>query len=256
VNLNLDGKNALVTGASYGLGFACAQMLAQEGANVAICSRNSQELEKAAATIAAVPIAGDLTNLEDLDRICLQASERLGSVDILVLSSGHPPTHSFPDATDQDWETGYDMLVKPSIHLCRKLIPPMQKKKYGRVIFIGSIFGLEAEVSSVIQSTFRTGINALAKCLATEYAGDGITVNVVCPGYFDTPLVRKLAAQYATAQQSDVPTVLLDWQNYSPVRKFGKPEDLGALVAFLASPRGEFITGTAITMDGGAVRQY
>jgi 3-oxoacyl-[acyl-carrier protein] reductase len=223
VDLRLKGKTALVTGASYGLGFACAQELAVEGVDVAICSRNQSEI---------------------------------GKIDILVLSTGHPPTYPFSEATDQHWQSGYDMLVQPAIQLCRSLLPEMQRRRYGRVIFIGSIFGLEPEVSSVIQSTFRTGLNALAKCLATEYAAEGITVNVICPGYFDTPLVRNLAGQYAAAQKSDAQTVLLDWQNYSPVRKFGRPEDLGGLVAFLASPRGEFITGTAITMDGGAVRQY
>ncbi|HMW90336.1 MAG TPA: SDR family oxidoreductase, partial [Candidatus Obscuribacter sp.] len=99
-------------------------------------------------------------------------------------------------------------------------------------------------------------LNALSKCVATEVAGDGVTVNVICPGYFDTPLVRELAKQYATSENASVDEILSAWAAYSPVRKFGKPEDLGALVSFLASPRGEFITGTTITMDGGAVRQY
>jgi 3-oxoacyl-[acyl-carrier protein] reductase len=263
VDLRLKGKTALVTGASYGLGFACAQELAVEGVDVAICSRNQSEIESAAQRIAsttsgarAIGIAADLTKPEDIVRLSESASKELGKIDILVLSTGHPPTYPFSEATDQHWQSGYDMLVQPAIQLCRSLLPEMQRRRYGRVIFIGSIFGLEPEVSSVIQSTFRTGLNALAKCLATEYAAEGITVNVICPGYFDTPLVRNLAGQYAAAQKSDAQTVLLDWQNYSPVRKFGRPEDLGGLVAFLASPRGEFITGTAITMDGGAVRQY
>ena len=119
-----------------------------------------------------------------------------------------------------------------------------------------TIFGLEAEKTSVVQSTLRTGLNALSKCIASEVAGDGVTANVICPGYFDTPLVRELAQQYATAEHVSVDDVLSVWANYSPVKRFGKPEDLGALVAFLASPRGEFITGTTLTIDGGAVRQY
>jgi 3-oxoacyl-[acyl-carrier protein] reductase len=263
VNLNLKGKKALVTGASYGLGFACAQVLAEEGAEVAICSRTEADVAKAAKRIEeavpgsrAISITGDLTKSADLDRIVEEATKELSAIDILVLSTGHPPTHPFSEATDEQWQAGYEMLIQPALQLSRAVIPGMQKRKYGRIILIGSIFGLEAEVSSVIQSTFRTGLNALAKCLATEYAADGITVNVVCPGYFDTPLVRTLAKQYAAAQGSNVESVMLDWKTYSPVKKFGKPEDLGALVALLASPRGEFITGTAITIDGGAVRQY
>jgi 3-oxoacyl-[acyl-carrier protein] reductase len=263
MDLNLKGKRALVTGASYGLGFACAKVLAEEGADVAVCSRSAEDIAKAASRIVeevdgakAFGITGDLTKAEDLNRIVEEATKALSAIDILVLSTGHPPTFPFSEATDQQWQEGYEMLIQPALHLCRAVLPAMRSRRYGRIIFIGSIFGLEAEVSSVIQSTFRTGLNALAKCLATEFAADGVTVNVICPGYFDTPLVRNLAAQYAAAQKSNVESVLLDWQTYSPVKKFGKPEDLGALVALLASPRGEFITGTALTMDGGAVRQY
>lgn len=129
-------------------------------------------------------------------------------------------------------------------------------RKYGRIIFIGSISGLEPEVTSVVQSTFRTGLNAFAKCVATEVAADGVTVNVICPGYFDTPLVRELAQQYATTQNAPVESVLKDWAQYAPAKRFGKPDDLGSLVAFLASPKAEFMTGTTVTVDGGAVRAY
>ncbi|PWT96558.1 MAG: hypothetical protein C5B53_09470 [Candidatus Melainabacteria bacterium] len=95
-----------------------------------------------------------------------------------------------------------------------------------------------------------------AKCIASEVAADGITVNVICPGYFDTPLVRSLAHEYAQEKNTSVKSLLEEWADYAPVKRFGKPDDLGSLVAFLCSPKGEFITGTAITIDGGAVRQY
>lgn len=262
MDLGLSGMNALVTGASYGLGFACAEALAGEGVNLAICSRSVDKITAAAADLASrnsvrvTGIAADLTDAEDLERLAREAISSLGQIDVLVLSTGHPPTFPFSQATDEDWSHGHKLILRPAIVLSRLLQEGMRARKFGRIIFIGSIFGLEPEKTSVVQSTLRTGLNALAKCLATELAEDGVTVNVICPGYFETPLVRELAKQYAVAQQRTVEEILCDWANYAPVKRFGKAEDLGSLVAFLASAKAEFITGTTITMDGGAVRQY
>ncbi len=262
MDLGLKGKKALITGASYGLGYACAGTLAEEGVSVAICSRNESKIKEAAAQLAGetgvetLGIIADLTREEDLQRVFKEAQEFLGNIDILIVSTGHPPTYPFSQATDANWKLGEELVLRPPIVLTRLVLPAMQKRKFGRIIFIGSIFGLEAESSSVVQSTLRTGLNAMAKCIATEVAEDGVTVNVICPGYFETPLVENLALQYADAQNTTPAEVLEDWRKYSPVKRFGKPEDLGALVAFLSSPKAEFVTGTTVTIDGGAVRRY
>jgi len=262
MDLKLQGKRALLTGASYGLGFACAEALAEEGVDVAICARDDEKISDAATRIAknngvkTLGISGDLTRDDDLSRVFEKAREFLGDIDILVVSTGHPPTYPFSKATDEQWKLGEDLVLRPPIVLSRLVLPFMQKQKFGRIIFIGSIFGLEPESTSVVQSTLRTGLNAMAKCIATEVAEDGVTVNVICPGYFETPLVENLALQYANSQNTSRAEVLDDWRQYSPVKRFGKPQDLGALVAFLASPKAEFITGTTVTIDGGAVRQY
>lgn len=262
MDLKLQGRKALITGASYGLGFACAQALAEEGASVAICSRDQEKVRNAASQISertgskTLGICADLTIEEDLQRVFSEAQTFLNGIDILVVSTGHPPTYPFSQATDEQWKLGEDLVLRPPIVLSRLVLPAMKKQKFGRIIFIGSIFGLEAESSSVVQSTLRTGLNAMAKCIATEVAEDNVTVNVICPGYFETPLVENLALQYANAQKTTRAEVLEDWKQYSPVKRFGKPEDLGALVAFLSSPKAEFITGTTITIDGGAVRKY
>lgn len=261
MNLDLQGKNALVTGSSYGLGFACAKVLAQEGAAVTICGRDPVKLQSAATDLAAFTSAKlathvvDLTNENELP-LLFETAQAKAPVDILVVSTGHPPTHPFSVATDEQWQQGIDLILRPAIVLSRLALKSMVERRYGRIIFIGSIFGLEPEQSSVVQSTLRCGLNALAKCMATENAQHGVTVNVICPGYFDTPLVRELAKQYANTSDKAVETVLQDWADYAPVRRFGDPDDLGSLVAFLASPKGQFITGTTITIDGGAVRQY
>ena len=262
MELELKERTALVTGASYGLGYACAQVLAQEGVKVAIASRDEQRLHQAASKIQSgtqykpIALACDLTDKNSVYQLAAQATEKLGSIDILVISTGHPPTFPFSEASDELWEQGLDLILRPVIYLSRTVIPQMKKRGFGRLIFIGSIFGLEPEKSSVIQSTLRTGLNALAKCIATENAEFGITANVICPGYFETPLVRGLAGQYAKSLGKSTATVLDEWKDYSPMKKYGKPDDLGSLVAFLSSPRAEFITGTTITIDGGAVRQW
>lgn len=262
MDLELKGKNAIVTGASYGLGYACAKILCQEGANVVLSSRDAKKIESAAKELADSSnatiqgIACDLTNEQDITRMVTEAQKTLGDIDILVVSTGHPPTYSFSEATDEHWLTGNSLLLRPPIVLTRLLLDSMRKRGFGRIIFIGSIFGLEAEKTSVVQSTLRTGLNALAKCIATEVAADGVTVNVICPGYFYTPLIRTLAAQYAESAGEPVDEIVESWKSYAPSKKFGKPDDLGALVAFLASSRAEFITGTTITIDGGAVKRF
>lgn len=262
MQLNLAGKRALVTGASAGLGYACAEALSMEGVEVALCSRNKENIDQAAAKITGITgnktagISADLTDEEQLHELVVDARKQVGEIDILVVSTGHPPTYPFSTATNEQWSIGLDMLLRPPIVLTRLLIDGMRARKFGRVIYIGSIFGLEPEQSSVIQSTFRTGLNAMAKCIATEVAADGVTVNVICPGYFDTPLVHDLAKQYAEQGGTTAECVLNEWASFAPVHRFGKPEDLGALVTFIASPRAEFMTGTAVTIDGGALKQY
>ncbi len=262
MDLGLSGKTALVTAASYGLGFACAKQLAAEGVRVVLCSRDADRANKAAEQIAqetgnqVTGIAADLRNPTDVRELLDRAEAVLGGTDILVLSTGHPPTFPFTRATDEHWQQGIDLILRPAISLTRGLLTGMRERGYGRLIYIGSATGLQPEKSSVVQSTLRTGINAFSKCIATEAAADGVTANVLCPGYFDTPLVTDLAGKYAEEEGVSTEQVLENWKNLSPAAKFGKPEDLGAFVAFLASPRGEFFNGTSIAMDGGYLKQY
>ena len=260
MDLELTGRTALVTGASYGLGMSCAKVLSAEGAKVAIASRTAENLERASQSIAPdqsiLTIPCDLSIEQEVERLVPEVIKKLGSLEILVVSTGHPPTFPFSEATNEQWQRGLDLILWPAITLARAALPEMKKRGYGRLIFIGSIFGLEPEKSSVIQSTLRTGLNSLAKCIATENAAFGITANVICPGYFETPLVEALAGQYAQSSCTSTEAVLEDWKQYSPMKKYGKPDDLGALAAFLASPRAEFITGTTVTIDGGAVRTW
>jgi 3-oxoacyl-[acyl-carrier protein] reductase len=262
MDLRLKGRTALVTAASTGLGYGCAKALLMEGAEVVIAARDKANLGKALKSLkketgkTAAGIACDLTDAKDLARLAKETLKWFKALDILVLSTGHPPTHPFSVANDEQWQRGHDLILRPAIELPRAFLPGMKKRKYGRLIFIGSIFGLEPEKSSVIQSTFRTGLNALSKCIASEYAPFGVTSNVICPGYYETPLVDRLAGQYAKQTGKTKKAILDDWKQYSPMGAYGDPDDLGAYAAFLASPRAAFITGASMVLDGGAIRSY
>ncbi len=256
MELDIQGKNALVTAASYGLGYAAARALLKAGCNVVLNSRSMENLKKAAADLADEPvlISADLSKPEDRLRLIAESEAAVGAIDILVVSTAHPPTMPFSRATDSDWELGYQLLMRAPIELSRAVISNMRKNKYGRLIYIGSIFGLEAEASSVVQSTFRAGLNNLAKCIAVEEAPNGITANVICPGYFDTPLVRTLAKQYATETSKDLDSVLAEWKSFSPMNKFGHPDDIGAFITYLCSSHGQFFSGSAVHIDGAAIK--
>ncbi|MBU6455091.1 MAG: SDR family oxidoreductase [Cyanobacteria bacterium REEB67] len=262
MELGLRGKTALVSGASYGLGYHCARELAKEGVDIFICGRDQEKITSAANTIQrdtgvkTLGTSADLTKEKDLERLVLEAEAFLGHIDILIVNTGHPPTQPFSIASNDMWRQGMDMVLWPPIILSRLVLEGMKKRKYGRIIFIGSIFGLEPEQSSVVQSTLRTGLNALSKCIAAEAAPKGVTANVIAPGYFETPLVHEMAQRYATEAGVSQTEVLTEWKHSAPVQQFGKPEDLGALVTFLASPRAAFLTGTTLVMDGGALKQY
>lgn len=262
MQLDLEGKAVLVTAATYGLGYACAEALAKENVRLVICSREQAAVDEAVKRLAETGSSrvfgfeADLTKDNDIAKLIQQAEEALGVVEIVVLNTGHPPTYPLMQTNDEHWQRGIDLILKPAIKLTQAFLPKMRSNKYGRLIYIGSIFGLEAEKSSIIQSTLRTGLNAFAKCIATEAACDGVTANVVCPGYFHTPLAIDLAGKYAQEMGLTTDEVVHNWKELAPAKKFGKPEDLGSLVTYLASPRAEFINGTAVTIDGGLLKQY
>jgi len=260
MDLALNGKVALVTAASRGLGYGCAVALAQQGARVVICSRDRERIEDAAAAISkeaggdVTGIRADLTVEEDLHRLVTTTEGVLGPIDILVMSTGNPPSGCSSEVTDSDWARGYALCLGGPIVLCRKILPRMRARRFGRIVFLSSVFAVEPHEGYVISSTLRPGISSFAKCLAREAGPDGVCVNVVCPGYVDTPLLRELAQQNAGASGKTSQEVLLEWANAAPVRRLGRQNELGSLVLFLCSPQGGFMNGSSIVWDGGLAR--
>ncbi len=257
MDLGIKGKVALVTGASAGLGFAAAAALAEEGARVAINSRVLDNLEKAADSIhektgyRPMTVEGDLTHEGTAEKIVEIVSAELGPVDILVSNAGGPPAGQFMQISKKAWNDSLNLTFLPAINLARAVLPGMQGKKWGRIVFITSISVKQPVDNLIISNALRAGVTGFAKSISNEFARDGITVNAVCPGYTETERLKELAGVKAELSGKSIEDIFSNWINDVPARRLGKPDELAALIAFLCSEKAAYITGTSILVDGG-----
>jgi 3-oxoacyl-[acyl-carrier protein] reductase len=260
VNLELEGKVALVGGASRGLGRAIAAALAGEGADVVVCSRSAGPLEAAAREIrgetgaVVLPVSADLGRRSGVDRLVRTAVGRFGRIDVLVNNTGGPPPGRFLDHDDAAWEGAFQGLVMSVVRLCRAVVPIMQKQGWGRIVNNTSFTVKEPAERLVLSNALRVAVVALSKTLAREVAADGITVNCVAPGAFDTDRLRALFEREAEASDRSVDRVRAEWEARVPIGRLQRPEELAALVAFLSSDRAAAITGACLPVDGGMLR--
>ena len=247
----LSGKRALVTAASAGLGRACAEKLATEGCRVAICARGREALDEAARFIGAVPIPADLANATDAIRLAETAAAALGGLDIVVVNAGHVAYGDIESLADRDWEAAFQMLLLGAARLVRGAIPHLRAARGGSIVFIGSASVRNPPPHLLLSSVMRLGVAGLAKTLASHLAKDGIRVNVVAPGYFETGRVqRRILARQAegiSAQEA-----MQEVAGSVPIGRIGRAEELAEMVAFLASDKCGFMTGAHIPIDGGA----
>jgi 3-oxoacyl-[acyl-carrier protein] reductase len=260
MDLGLRGKVAVVGGASRGLGQACAKALAREGARVAICARAEEAIESAGSEIAlatgaeVLPISCDQSRATDVDRLVKATIGRFGRIDVLVTNTGGPPPGLFLEHDDGAWQAAFDGLLMSVVRLCRSVIPMMRKQRWGRIINNTSFTAKEPAERLILSNVFRVGVVALSKTLSREVAGDGITVNCVCPGAFDTPRLRSLFVQEAAAEHRSIDEVRAEWEARIPIGRLQRPEELADLVAFLSSERAAAITGACLPVDGGLTR--
>ena len=260
MDLGLQGKVALVTAASQGLGRACAEALAAEGVRVAICSRSRDRVTAAAIKISRQTggeVEGfvcDLTKKCDIKHLVTQVYNSFGAIDVLVFNHGNPPPGSFGNVGLEQWQQGLNLCLWPAIHLCHAVVPIMKEKRWGRIIFISSVFAKEPDPNYIVSSTLRAGLLGFAKCLALELAPYQITVNTVLAGYFDTPLVRNLAKEEGRKRGVSTNQVLKQWTRLLPTGVMPKPLVLGQLVAWLCSEQAFNITGAAIPSDAGLLK--
>jgi len=260
MDLGLQGKVALVTAASRGLGKAVAWEFAREGAHVAICARREDVLRAAALEIAmdtegeVFPVVADVTRPEDIQRLIYAVEEYLGQIDILVSNAGGPPTGTFMDFDDEAWEAALRLNLMSTIRLCRAVLPGMRARRWGRIVNMTSASVKQPIDGFILSSAARSGVVAMAKTLANECAAEGVTVNNVCPGWNLTDRVKSLAEGQAAKVGKSVRDIVDEYAAGIPARRLGRPEEPAALVVFLASERAAYITGTTIQVDGGYVR--
>ena len=260
MDLGLKDKVAIVGGASKGLGRASAQVLAEEGAKVTICSRTSADLEQAAKEIRestgseVLTFAADLDELSSITGLIDATVKEFGALDILVNNSGGPPLARSADATEEQWETAVHRSLIFFGRMCRESLPHLKARGSGRIINILASTVYNPIPNLALSGATRMGVVAYAKSLADEVGRDGILVNNVCPGSILSDRMLSNVTSRAKELGISVEDALALRAEDTAVGRVGEPVELANLVAFLASDKSTYITGTTILVDGGLVR--
>ena len=256
MNFGLEGKVAIVGGASKGIGYGIARTLAAEGATVAITARHEAELRGAAERIAAetrahvLPIVSDVRSAEDCTRVASRVKAELGGVDILVNNDGAPPLGPILSFEDRAWQRAVEQNLFSVVRMVREVVPSMQARGGGSIVNITAISAIQPISGFSLSVATWAGVIGYAKTLSLELGKHGINVNTICPGYIDTERLQTVFA--SGSEPPDVVRARLTEE--VPLRRIGTVEDVACLVALLVSPRGSYITGTAIQVDGGLLR--
>ncbi|HVR27888.1 MAG TPA: SDR family oxidoreductase [Thermoanaerobaculia bacterium] len=241
MDLGIRGRTAAVAAASTGLGFGCAAALRAEGVRVAICSRDRERVEAAAARLGAdvVPIVADVSTEEGAAGFVDRAAAALGPIDILVANAGGPPRGTFSTTSLEAYREALALNALSTIAMCQRAVPAMRERRWGRVVAITSAGARQPIPVLAASSTARAAVTSFLKVLATEVAPDGVTVNSVQPGVHATDRIKALGPIEQIAKR--VPAGIV-----------GTAEDFGRIVAFLCSDAAKFVTGTSVLVDGGA----
>ncbi|HLF40219.1 MAG TPA: SDR family oxidoreductase [Acidimicrobiia bacterium] len=242
MDLGLAGRRAAVAAASQGLGFACAQALVADGVRVAVCGRSKDRITEAAELLGggAVPLVADVGEPDQARRFVAEAREALGGLDILVTNAGGSPPGTFASVPFEEYPKGLALNLLSVVAMCQEAVPGMQAQGFGRVVAITSLTVRQPNPVLILSNTARAGATGFLKTLAREVAADGVTVNSVQPGMHGTERLYQVYGDELAERAEGI-----------PARTLGRPEDFGAVVAFLCSDQARFITGAAIPVDGG-----
>lgn len=257
MDLELDGDTALLTASTSGLGLASAKVLAREGANVAICGRDSDRLETAAKAVDdagpgdVLGVRADITDPDAIEELVDETVDAFGSLDHLVTSAGGPPSGAFLDLPTEEWYAAYDLLVMSAVRTLTAAHPHLAESDAGTWVAITSTSVREPIEGLVLSNAVRRGVIGLVKTVAREFAPE-IRSNAVLPGSHETPRIEGLVeAGVERGEYDSYEEGLADWSSGIPLDRVGDPRELGEAVAFLSSSRASYITGTALPVDGG-----
>ncbi len=244
MDLGLSGRTAIVCGASSGIGLAIAESLAEEGANVVMFARGREALEREAERMGGLAVRGDVTDPRDVERLVARTVEAFGGIDILVNNGGGPPRGPAVGLRAEEIEAAVALLLVSAVRLTELALPHLRQSPAARVINVESSSVRDPIENLALSNLVRPGVVGWAKTLARELGPEGVTVNTLAPGRFDTP---RLAEVYPTGPSADDLKTI-------PLRRLGTPREIGDVACFLASDRAAYVTGTVIPVDGGLTR--
>ena len=258
MDLGIKGKVALVTAASKGLGRGCAEHLAAEGCKVALCARNKVELEQTAKDITratgaeTLAFTCDMSQADQINQLLQDVRSRWGDPEIVISNAGGPPPGTFASTKLEQFAAAVELTLMSSIRLTYGVIEAMQKKGWGRIVYITSISVKQPVPHILLSNTMRAGVTGFMKTVARETAGTGVTLNAVLPGAHETERVRTTAEVMAEIEGISVEDALARQAAQVPMKRLGTAKDFGAVAAFLCSQHAGFITGENVLVDGGA----
>lgn len=262
MDLGLKGKKALVCGSSAGLGFSTAMALAAEGADVIINSRDKKRLDAAADKIEKATgsrpecLVADLAIDKGISHVTQEVRKDTpgGFIDILVANTGGPPSGRFMHFSHQQWKDAAQLLLYSAVRLTKAVIEGMASRGWGRLIYVTSVSVPQPLDDLVLSNSYRSAVTAFCKTVSNTHARSGITANCVCPGYTATERLQSLAQSRAEQSGTEPEQVMASMAENVPAGRLGKPEELAATVAFLASEQAGYISGSSLRVDGGIAK--
>ena len=253
MDLDLQGKRAVVTGASLGIGEAVVKMLAEHGADVSFCARNPEAVNTLSsfdpANGSIKGFVADMGNKESTDSFIGSVQED-GPVDILVNNVGASPSRNFLYMTDEDWQELHELNLLSAVRCTRAFLPNMREKKWGRVIMVSSSAGKYPNAALIDYGTTKAAMISMSKSLAKKYGSDGVLVNSILPGLIHTAMWERAATEIAEATGGNMEDVIRNNGSSVPVGRYGTSEEVASLITFLCTNAASYISGTSIEVDG------